>query len=305
MRGPFVIVFPECAASFMHHELRRLPSSFLTLPSSSSSSSTSPSSPPPPPLVHASDDDEWPSPSTPRYRSPFHRANRNEASSSTIIVGEAFDDTAGPPSSVLSPPSLAALFLRVEHMGEFDEYDDCHDEDLADIDLDAAAIRAMASSSSSTAAAVGGRGGRIDEDDNDDADDDDDDDRPSKRMRPASSSLLCTAAAKSNDNIDDFDVDFDVPSTFRDDMTKALIEHFGHATFRDGQLEVLHSVMSGRDACVFWATGRVLYLPRCDIARGCGTPASLHCLPVTGAAHHFAFPPSPFVYRWKRYIADA
>lgn len=38
-------------------------------------------------------------------------------------------------------------------------------------------------------------------------------------------------------------------------LTKSLEHFFGHAQFRDGQEEVLKSVLSGRDTAVFWATG--------------------------------------------------
>ena len=59
-----------------------------------------------------------------------------------------------------------------------------------------------------------------------------------------------------------------VPDQFKTEMRNALETHFGHSTFRPGQLEVLHSILGGdnniigasgsgggKDTCVFWATG--------------------------------------------------
>lgn len=113
----------------------------------------------------------------------------------------------------------------MEKFGDFDdEYDD---GDFAAFDLDAA-IRGTAPASA--------RGGGHTNDDF--LSGDVDDGRPSKKMRPTAD-----------------DDDDDVPSHFRIETTDALIAHFGHSTFRPGQLVVLHSAMSGRDTCVFWATG--------------------------------------------------
>lgn len=52
----------------------------------------------------------------------------------------------------------------------------------------------------------------------------------------------------------------DIPASFRGEMERSLAAHFGHGTFRPGQLAVLHALLGGgdgggRDACVFWATG--------------------------------------------------
>ena len=53
-----------------------------------------------------------------------------------------------------------------------------------------------------------------------------------------------------------------VPEDFKHIVMETLQEHFGHSTFRPGQLSVLHAVLGddadgngARDACVFWATG--------------------------------------------------
>ena len=56
-----------------------------------------------------------------------------------------------------------------------------------------------------------------------------------------------------------------IPDQFKTEMRNALETHFGHSTFRPGQLEVLHSILGGndivggsgggKDTCVFWATG--------------------------------------------------
>lgn len=51
-----------------------------------------------------------------------------------------------------------------------------------------------------------------------------------------------------------------IPEEFKEAMTGALQSHFGHSTFRPGQLAVLHSLLGdevngGKDTCVFWATG--------------------------------------------------
>lgn len=53
-----------------------------------------------------------------------------------------------------------------------------------------------------------------------------------------------------------------IPDRFKNDMTNTLQHHFGHSTFRPGQLTVLHSLLGdgsgmngGKDTCVFWATG--------------------------------------------------
>jgi len=54
----------------------------------------------------------------------------------------------------------------------------------------------------------------------------------------------------------------DIPDSFASSMTSTLEHHFGHSTFRPGQLTVLHSLLGddgsgrgGKDTCVFWATG--------------------------------------------------
>ena len=55
--------------------------------------------------------------------------------------------------------------------------------------------------------------------------------------------------------------DSTIPPQFKAKMEKALLTHFGHTTFRLGQLTVLHSLLGdggvgeGKDTCVFWATG--------------------------------------------------
>ena len=128
-------------------------------------------------------------------------------------------------------------------MGEFSDYDD-DDGDFADFDLDAAVVRSRGAPTTNAAAA--GAGADVVEND-----------RPPKKIRPSSSS---TSPPTSNGNDNDGGVDFeaddaDVPAHFRSEATAALVEHFGHASFRSGQLAVLNSVMSGRDTCVFWATG--------------------------------------------------
>lgn len=38
-------------------------------------------------------------------------------------------------------------------------------------------------------------------------------------------------------------------------LTESLRKNFGHDTFRPGQREVINTLMHGKDACVFWATG--------------------------------------------------
>ena len=59
----------------------------------------------------------------------------------------------------------------------------------------------------------------------------------------------------------DDDAEGGIPVPFRQEMEGTLMAHFGHGTFRPGQLSVLHSLLGqgagrdGRDACVFWATG--------------------------------------------------
>ena len=58
----------------------------------------------------------------------------------------------------------------------------------------------------------------------------------------------------------DGDDEGDIPESFKEAMAGTLMSHFGHGTFRPGQLSVLHALLGqgasgGRDACVFWATG--------------------------------------------------
>ena len=130
-------------------------------------------------------------------------------------------------------------------MGEFSDYDD-DDGDFADFDLDAAVVRSRGAPTTNAAAAAAGAEADVVEND-----------RPPKKIRPSSSS---SSSPTSNGNDNDGGVDFvaddvDVPAHFRSEATGALVEHFGHASFRSGQLAVLDSVMSGRDTCVFWATG--------------------------------------------------
>ena len=129
-------------------------------------------------------------------------------------------------------------------MGEFSDYD-ADDGDFADFDLDAAVVRGRGAPTTNAAAAAGAEADVVEND------------RPSKKIRPSSSSTSSpTSNGDDNDDGVDFDADdVDVPAHFRSEATGALVEHFGHTSFRSGQLAVLNSVMSGRDTCVFWATG--------------------------------------------------
>lgn len=45
------------------------------------------------------------------------------------------------------------------------------------------------------------------------------------------------------------------PAPEKGALEKTLLTHFGFEGFRAGQLEVIQAACSGRDSCVFWATG--------------------------------------------------
>jgi hypothetical protein len=85
------------------------------------------------------------------------------------------------------------------------------------------------------------------------------------------------------DSNNDNDIMMNIPELFKNAMTNAMQIHFGHCTFRPGQLAVLYSLLGekvpmsssttngtyktnwkqgdvgggggGKDTCVFWATG--------------------------------------------------
>jgi ATP-dependent DNA helicase RecQ/Werner syndrome ATP-dependent helicase len=48
----------------------------------------------------------------------------------------------------------------------------------------------------------------------------------------------------------------DIPHDFEQSLTRTLLKNFGHASYRPGQLAILHSLLvEKRDAAVFWSTG--------------------------------------------------
>jgi hypothetical protein len=46
-----------------------------------------------------------------------------------------------------------------------------------------------------------------------------------------------------------------IPSSIQKALTKTLNKHFGHASFRAGQLSIIHSLLRKQDSAVFWSTG--------------------------------------------------
>jgi hypothetical protein len=46
-----------------------------------------------------------------------------------------------------------------------------------------------------------------------------------------------------------------IPPQFQFELESSLLKHFGHSSFREGQLKIIHSILQNRDACAFWATG--------------------------------------------------
>ena len=144
-------------------------------------------------------------------------------------------------------------------MSEFDEFD--NDDDFANFDLDAV----VASHTPSK---------RPQEDSGASND-------PNKRSKPpVGMSNSCASVAMSPDATgsnpaisqqDEHDAILAneleaIPAQFQNAMAHTLQRHFGHSTFRPGQLTILYSLLgdggngstSGnqpKDACVFWATG--------------------------------------------------
>lgn len=47
----------------------------------------------------------------------------------------------------------------------------------------------------------------------------------------------------------------EITPEFQSCVETSLKRYFGHNSFREGQLEIIHSVLHNRDACAFWATG--------------------------------------------------
>jgi ATP-dependent DNA helicase RecQ/Werner syndrome ATP-dependent helicase len=148
-------------------------------------------------------------------------------------------------------------------MGEFSDYDD-DDGDFANYDMDAAIAANSSLRSNASLTKVNS----------------DDPSPPAKKSRPTVTTTASThdsanVSVASNqgyandanivdndtpiiddDNTNNYDDDDNVPTQFTTQLTNALVSHFGHSTFRRGQLSVLHSIMARRrDTCVFWATG--------------------------------------------------
>jgi len=46
-----------------------------------------------------------------------------------------------------------------------------------------------------------------------------------------------------------------IPSSLQKALTETLSKHFGHASFRAGQLSIIHSLLQKQDSAVFWSTG--------------------------------------------------
>ena len=161
------------------------------------------------------------------------------------------------PTPKISRPKASSTAIA---MGEFSDDDD----DFASFDLDSA-VSAAASKRPSVGNPYGGKApafrdtnlgvGPSANDDNDDRK------QPAgagggggsaaKRLKTDESSL---SAALPDDD------EGDIPESFKEAMAGTLMSHFGHGTFRPGQLSVLHALLGqgasgGRDACVFWATG--------------------------------------------------
>mmetsp|Transcript_8488 Transcript_8488/g.18994 ORF Transcript_8488/g.18994 Transcript_8488/m.18994 type:complete len:1008 (-) Transcript_8488:186-3209(-) len=125
-------------------------------------------------------------------------------------------------------------------MGEFSD-----DEDFANFDLDSAIASAKTNQSSLT--------------------------QNSQAKRPPSETTLLDHDEDGNKKLKTAQGDEEqaimlanelttIPDEFKTDMTNTLQHHFGHSTFRPGQLTVLHSLLGhgvdgGKDTCVFWATG--------------------------------------------------
>ena len=151
-------------------------------------------------------------------------------------------------------------------MGEFSD-----DEGLADFDLDGAIAASAATG------AVGRTGGiaaakRLPPSESNDAGGDvnhpeDNTSSSSKRFKTAEEDKIDSNSEEKQgaDMSADEPTPTIVPDQFKTEMTNALETHFGHSTFRPGQLEVLHSILGGnniiggsgggKDTCVFWATG--------------------------------------------------
>jgi len=173
-------------------------------------------------------------------------------------------------------------------MGEFSDYDDDDDGDFANFDMDAAiasrrridsntpeAVTALATpTTSATSVSLSKENGTNRNDPPPSP--------PAKKMRSTSATTQTPSthdsfnvgfapnqdanyanivnndatASTDNNNYDDDNDDDNVPTQFKSQLTHALVTHFGHSTFRTGQLSVLHSIMiKRRDTCVFWATG--------------------------------------------------
>ena len=46
------------------------------------------------------------------------------------------------------------------------------------------------------------------------------------------------------------------PPACPSDLSKAFFDFFGHETFREGQEDAVRAMLTGRDCCVYWPTGK-------------------------------------------------
>ncbi|KAL3779266.1 hypothetical protein HJC23_009203 [Cyclotella cryptica] len=127
-----------------------------------------------------------------------------------------------------------------------DEFDDDDDDDFASFDIEAAIQ--SASSPATTAFKVETPSKRPH------ASQQDDQSSAEKRCK-TTSSPLASETTSSHTDIDIETMEQAIPPDFASQMKSSLLTHFGHTTFRPGQLLLLHSILHNRDACAFWATG--------------------------------------------------
>lgn len=72
-------------------------------------------------------------------------------------------------------------------------------------------------------------------------------------MVPTMAAKSETMSSSSSENIHH---DTSIPMDFEHSLTETLLKNFGHASYRPGQLAIIHSLLKEkRDAAVFWSTG--------------------------------------------------
>ena len=160
------------------------------------------------------------------------------ASAATGAAGHAASDEAASDAAKLANNTIA-----MNTSNEFDEFDD-NDDEFASFDMEAAissasprAENAHPNMSSETTAK------RTSEYEQASVE---------KRLKTPESSIDDMNQSQDDSPSLDFQ---EISPQFQSSLENSLMQHFGHNSFREGQLEIIHAVLHNRDACAFWATG--------------------------------------------------